>query len=70
MEGKEASSASFVVGSERRSNWVQVRNAQLDKEAGELRLENAMLSETVEVNRVAAVNNEEVGGCLTSTRRR
>lgn len=39
---------------------LQVRNAQLDKEASELRLENTVLSETVEVSRVAAVNNEEV----------
>ena len=39
---------------------LQVRNAQLDKEARELRLENESLSENVEYGRAAAANNEEV----------
>ena len=39
---------------------LQVRNAQLDKEAGELRLENAMLSESADLQRVAVANSEEV----------
>jgi len=36
-----------------------VRNAQLDKEARELRLENENLAESVEYSRAAAANNEE-----------
>ena len=43
-----------------RQLFFQVRNAQLDKEARELRLENESLSENVEYGRAAAVNNEEV----------
>ena len=38
-----------------------MRNAQLDKEAGELRLENAVLQDDANLSRVAAANSEEVG---------
>lgn len=38
---------------------LKVRNAQLDKEARELRLENENLAESVEYSRAAAANNEE-----------
>jgi len=43
------------------STFAQVRNAQLDKEARELRLENENLAESVEYSRAAAINNEEAG---------
>ena len=43
-----------------RSGNLQVRNAQLDKEARELRLENEGLAENVEYGRAAAASNEEV----------
>lgn len=46
----------------------QVRNGQLDKEAGELRLENAMLSESADLSRIAAVNSEEVNMPMSNIR--
>jgi hypothetical protein len=41
-------------------NGPQVRNAQLDKEAGELRSENEELHRAVEEGKHAAVRSEEV----------
>ena len=49
---------------------LQVRNAQLDKEAGELRLENAMLSESADLHRVAVANSEEVFSNLVGDAKR
>ncbi|GAB4821419.1 hypothetical protein N2152v2_008465 [Parachlorella kessleri] len=46
-----------------RCRELQVRNAQLDKEAGELRAENGELHRAVEESKHAAVRSEEVGDC-------
>ena len=43
---------------------VQVRNGQLDKEATELRTENSMLSESVNMTSMAAANAEQVPNIL------